>query len=364
MHHGLAATKKRLADGAIRWYVYAWRGGPCIHVHDGPTHPAIDTAMLDAAAEARRLARAAPDNTIAGLILAYRQSPEYVGRAASTLRDYDRWLDRIADRFGPTPLDVFDDRRIRRKIMEWRDQWQDQPRTADKASVILAILLGWGVERGILSINAAAGIPTLYRSDRAEIIWTDSDWAAILPHCSDQLADALRMASMSGLRLGDLVALDWAHVGDQAVILTTAKRKRRVVIPILPELRQLLDRLMPAGATQRPATGPVLRNSRGKRWTTSGLGGLFQRARLRANGIDPDARPGKDDPPPPEPVTTVRIHDLRGTYATWLAKKGLTDQEIARIVGWSETQVAEIRRRYIDEAHVVTSIVNRLTRAG
>ena len=56
----------------------------------------------------------------------------------------------------------------------------------------------------------------------------------------------------------------------------------------------------------------------------------------------------------------LRIHDMRGTYATWLARKGLTDQKIGRIIGWSEKQVAEIRRRYVDEEHVAASLVERL----
>jgi integrase len=55
------------------------------------------------------------------------------------------------------------------------------------------------------------------------------------------------------------------------------------------------------------------------------------------------------------------IHDLRGTYVTWLAVKGLTDEQIARIVGWTARKVSQIRARYVDEARVVISLVDRLT---
>ena len=41
---------------------------------------------------------------------------------------------------------------------------------------------------------------------------------------------------------------------------------------------------------------------------------------------------------------------------------GITDQEIGRIIAWKETRVAEIRMRYIDEAHIVASLVERLSK--
>jgi len=40
---------------------------------------------------------------------------------------------------------------------------------------------------------------------------------------------------------------------------------------------------------------------------------------------------------------------------------GLTDDEIARIVGWTAKRVSEIRARYVDEARVIVSLVERLS---
>jgi integrase len=233
---------------------------------------------------------------------------------------------------------AFDDRRMRTDVMAWRASMADHPRTADRAVVMLSTLLGWGVTQGRLALNVASGIPALYTSNRAAVIWTDADWLALLQHCSKDLVHALRLASMTGLRLGDLIRLETSHVGPLAIAYQTRKKNRRVVIPILPELRKLLNEI--AG------DGIILRNSRGQPWTESGLGGVFQKAKTKAkaNGFNME----------------LRIHDLRGTYATWLANRGLTDQEIGRIIAWSEKQVAEVRRRYVDERHVVASIVERL----
>lgn len=334
VNHGLHVTKKRLADGTNRHYVYAWRGGPCVYQCDGPK-PTITPTIIADAAEARREARAAPKSCLARLIADYKQSPEFTTRAASTLRDYRRCLDRITDKFGDVPLDVFNDWKMRGNIMKWRDQWQGQPRTADKLAGMMSILLEWGKQRGQLTANIAHDIKGLHSADRSEIIWEQHHWDAIERHASAPLMNALRFASMTGFRLGDLVNIEWGHVQGKVIKFTTAKRKKAATVPIFPELRTFLDALP-------HREGPILRNSYGRKWTPSGLGGVYQKAKNKA-GID------------------VHIHDLRGTYVTWLCVKGLTDQEIAKIVGWSESTVAEIRLRYVDQARVVVSIVDRLS---
>lgn len=318
--------------GLTRWYVYAWRGGPQIHIQDD-TRPTITMELVAKAQKAKDQARGIDPDTLEALITEYRASPDFTALADSTQRDYRLWLDRISEKFGAVPLDAFDDPRMRGDILAWRDGWAKQPRTADKASVMMATLLGFGVERGRLTVNRAAGIKHLHNVNKADQIWEDRHWQA-MAGAPAHLMDALKLASMTGLRLGDLVALDWEHVGEKAIILITEKRKGRAVIPIVPELRAHLD-------AREHRTGKVLRNSRGQGWTESGLGSVFQKA--KPDGFD------------------RTIHDLRGTYATWLAVKGLTDEQIARIIGWTAKRIAEIRARYVDEARVVVSLIDRLT---
>lgn len=334
VRHGLHIVKASLASGA-RWYVYAWRGGPLIETVNGP-RPVVSSDWLDIAAELRKERRAPSTNTLAALIQKYRSSPEFIKLADSTKIDYIRTLDRIGERFGTAPIDAFQDRRMRGELMDWRDEWSGKPRTADKHMVMMGTLLEWAVQRGKISINVAASIPSLHSADRSEIIWTDAEWAAIAPYASSQLMDALKLCSLTGLRLGDLTALQWSMVGPKAIIALTAKRKRRAVIPVFDELREILE-------TLGERTGAVLKNSRGKQWTASGLGGVFQKAKA-ASGIE------------------VHIHDLRGTYVTYLCTKGLTNEEIARVVGWSLKTVEQVRSRYVDEARVVASISDRLNR--
>lgn len=341
---GLHIVGKPRKGRAMLWYVYAYRGGPQIYTCEGE-RPHIGRELLDIAAGVRkeRFQRIADD--LDSLITAYKASPEFIGLGDRTKRDYEIELGQLSEKWGKVSLAVWDDQRMRQDVKKWRGEKSATPRTADKGVVMLATLLAWGVDDARLAINVAAGIPMLYKSDRADVVWLESDFATIKPHCSTQLWSAIRFASLTGFRLGDLVDVEWSHVGDSAIIYITAKRKRRVVVPVLSELRKALDEIEPDKAKR---IGTILKNSRGAAWTESGLGGVFQKAKAKAkaDGFNID----------------LRIHDMRGTYATWLARQGLTDQEIARIIGWKEIRVAEIRRRYIDEAQVVTSLVARLER--
>lgn len=326
---GLHLVRKRRANGLWRHYVYAWRGGPCIHTQDG-SKPVIGPELLAKAMEARRGKK--DGNTFAGLIEAYKAAPEYTRLGERTKQDYRLWLDRIEEHFGDALLAAFDDQDMRTYVLSWRDQWSGQPRTADKASGTMATLLAWAVDRAILRINVAAGIRKLHKADRADLIWEERHWQA-MADAPPLLMQALRLAALTGLRLGDLVRLDWSHVGPNSIAVDTRKRKARAVVPIHAELRSLLGEI-------GRGEGAVLKHSKGGAWTEDGIKTAFHRA--KPEGFD------------------RRIHDLRGTFVTFLCLRDFTDEQIARIVGWGAKRVADVRARYVDEARVVVALAERM----
>lgn len=357
MPAGLHIVRKLRKGKPVLWYVYAWRGGPCISKSEG-ARPKITAALTDAAAEKRRNDQRAADDTLAGLIAAYRSptTAEWNRLAASTKATWNTWLGRIHDRFGDTPLEALTDRRMRGDILEWRDKWAHQPRSADMAMQAFSRLLSWGVDRGKLSVNIAAGVEQLYEADRSDIIWEAGHFEAFTPHASVEVNEGVDLAACTGLRRGDLVNLPWTAVGAHAIIWKTAKSRGRnnIVIPLLPETRALFDRIKARHAAEmeaRPANkrrempATVLSNSKWRSWTASGFGSRFNDAKL-ASKVD------------------VHLHDLRGTFATRCMIAGLTDQQIADILGWSTKDVSQIRMKYVDQARVVIAIGERIAAAS
>lgn len=256
---GLHIVSKQLTTGT-RWFVYAWRGGPCLHKSDGDAKPVITREILDAQYHAKQDVIGRISEDIDWLIKGYEASPKFLNTKPSTKRDYRFWLTRISGRFGATPVEAFADWRMRGDVIEWRDGGAHQPRTAHMAIVMMVTLLNWGVENGRLQRHFCHGITLLHSVDKSEQIWEDRHWQAIanLGTFPAHVMTALRLARLTGLRLGDLVALEWSQVFEkQITVERTRKRGGRAVIPIFPELRALLDEI-------GRKDGAVLLNSRGK----------------------------------------------------------------------------------------------------
>lgn len=355
MAQGPHIVTKRKPGRPVRYYVYAWRGGPLVHKQEGGQRPKITGEIIDAIGAARQKHGAfVAAETMKALVVGYRASPEWKKLADTTQSGWRPWLDRIEAKFGKARLAVFNDRRIRGDILEWRDQWADRPRSADMAIQVLSRVLSWGVDRGRLEKNHASGIEQLYDVNRSAIIWEATDFEAFNPQASVEVQEAVELAACTGLRRGDLVKLPWDAIGEHAIIWHTGKSRgrTRIVIPLLPETRAVLDRIKNRHAEdmesrrpsrRKPLPETVLSNSSWRPWTPKGFGSRFNDAK-QASGIK------------------VNLHDLRGTFATRCMIAGLTDQEIADILGWDTKDVASIRVRYVDQARVVVALADRISR--
>lgn len=361
---GLNSVSKRLADGSRVTYWYAWKGGP--RLPGKPGSPEF-VAAFSAAAQDRRAPSA---DTLATLVSRYRASPEFTGLADATRREWIRWLDRImaddpADplAIGGLPWAALDDRRVRAELLAWRDQWADRPRTADYGMQVLSRVLGWAVGRGLLALNAAAGVEQLYASDRADQIWTPEEIQRYaLAARSPEVAAIVPLACVTGLRREDLAGLMWSHVGEFAIVRPTGKSRGRktAVVPLLDDARTLLAEIREqqarryaelcdvAARKNRPAPPKaltVLTNTRARPWTV--------------NGLEHQVIDAKQAAAPP---IDKHLHDARGTFATRLRQGGLTAPEIADILGWDEKRVERLLATYVDQDRIVMGIAERLRR--
>lgn len=345
----LKGVAKTSAKG--RTYYYAWRGGPRLRGAPGTPefHKSYDESIAD---------RRTPDaSRFKALVVAYKASPDYAKLAYTTKRIWSRWLDRITDYFGDLRIAQFDRaEKIRPIIRRWRNQWANQPRTADYAVQVLSRVLSHAVEEGKIAGNSCEGVKQLYRNDRSEIIWTDTDITQLkqaggsrkingkltqLP-CPTAIALAVDLAANTGLRLSDLLKLSWSHIGEDAITLSTGKSRgrREAIIPLYDTLRDVLARI-PKHSTV------ILTNQRHRPWTANGFGTAFSRAKIAAGMHDRD----------------LHFHDLRGTAATKFYIAGLSIRVIAEMLAWSEDQVERIIRRYVGRSAATQEAIRQLNRA-
>jgi integrase len=304
---GINVVRKRLADGSVRTYHYAWKGGPALRAEPGT--PEFIASYIEAAA--RKVTP--PRGTLLSVLNAYQGSEDFRGLAGSTRRSYVALIARIEKRFGDFPLSALTDRRTRGIFMGWRDQLAagSGRRQADYAWTVLARVLSWSFNRGLVAANPCERGGRLYRGGgRAEKVWTAADEAAFLEHTPAHLHLPLLLGLWTGQRQGDLLRLPWSGYDGKHVRLRQSKTGTRVVIPVGEPLKIKLD------ATPKRST-IILTNSDGKPWTSDGFRASWSKA-CKAAG-----------------VVGVTFNDLRGTAVTRLALAGCTEAEIATITGHS-----------------------------
>ena len=352
-----------------RWYIYAWRGGPLVATRDGKARPRLspDEVRQVLAAHEQHKDMKLNDKTLLSLIRTWRShspdrssSPEWERLSPGTKKTWGSALDLIEARWGKTPLSVWNDPRMKAKVVEWRDSRAHTPRGADIGVTVLAALLKFGVLRGMVHTNVATGIPNLYRNGaRAEIIWTNEDIERFIAKAYElerpQIADGLRLAALTGLRRADLVTLTWSNVSEFAVeklaLKRSAGKRRRMSMPRIPALDDLLEELK--SRPRKSDVHTVLTNSFGEPWSVDGFGGSFNRVRDEADIVHVDPETGAN--------TKKHLHDVRGTFCTrLLVEAGLNDVEAAGIMGWAPEKVAAIRRVYVDQSRVVVALGERL----
>lgn len=366
MIKGLHTVRIAKPGKPVLWYVYAWRGGPCIAKRTGGKKPVLTSEELKVYQRERTDDRAPAPGTLLALIRQWRgdgadkASPEWKAFAESTRDTWGRELDLIEAKWHETPIALWSDPRMVEKIIAWRDSRQETPRSADIGVAVLRALLDFGRLRGQVRVNVAENIPQLYQGgDRAEIIWTDDDILRFAIAAPQRITDGLRLAMLTGLRRSDLVGLEWKEVGEHAIVRVANKRsrgkRRRAVVPLIPAAQDLLAELR----TRHRAEGveTVLVNSEGRPWLAASYSMQFNQARDIAGVVEPaNAQLGTK-------AKKKHLHDVRGTFCTHLCRSDLTNQEIARIMAWSEDRVENIRRVYVDDAAIVVALAKRISRA-
>lgn len=323
---GLHAVK---AKGRI--YYYAWRGGPRIHAEFGT--PEFHAAF----AETRNPLAELDTRRMSAWITLYKASDEYKALADTTKRVWSPWLDFIREEFGDLSIRQFDRPKIRVDIRRWRNKWKDRPRAADTGKQVLSRILSYAVAEGGLAANPCEGLPNLYQSNRADIIWDTESLDCLCKHASQEVANAAKLAALTGLRQADLLKLAWSHVGANAIEIITGKSrgKRAAIIPLTRDLKRLLKAL-PRRSTV------ILTNSEGRPWR--GFGSSWNKA-MKSSGLSESG---------------LHFHDLRGTAATNFYRAGFSTREIAQTLAWSEEKVERLIDRYVKRDEILKDRIRRM----
>jgi integrase len=200
-------------------------------------------------------------------------------------------------------------------------------------------LMAYAYSTRIVDADPTAGYRPLERiKDRGGFTtWTDDDVAAFEARhpVGSKARLALALLLYTGQRRGDVVLLGRQHARGDILSLTQHKTGARVAIPVLPELRRVLDSSELGDLT-------FLVTSFGRAFTAAGFGGWFRR-RCNEAGL-----PG------------LSAHGLRKCAATRFADNGATAHELMAWFGWSTLREAERYTRAADRERLARRAAAKL----
>jgi len=313
---GMNRTVKRLADGRVVTYCYAWKSGPPLK--GKPGSPEFFASYTEAL-QKRKLPL---EGKLQSVLQSYEKSQDFLGLSERTRSDYLRKIKIIEKKFSDFPLAALADRRSRGVLMEWRGQLATSSlRQADYAWVVLALVLSWAFNRGLTLANPCERGGRLYRGSRADKVWSPEEEEAFLAKAPSHLHLALTLALWTGQRQGDLLRLPWSAYNGTHIRVRQSKTGRPLIIPVGAPLKAALD------AAPRRST-LILTNRDGKPWTSNGFRSSWRKACAAAG------------------VTGLTFHDLRGTAATRLAVAGCTEPEIVAITGHSLHDATDVLSKH------------------
>lgn len=330
---GIHRVAKKLADGSVATYYYAWRGGP--RLSGQPHSPEFIRHYSEAHARRTRPSEA----TVFGLVAHFRSATEFTTLAPKTRHSYLSFLKLIEFEFGNMPIDALSDPRVRGEFKRWRDQMAATPRKANYAWTVLARVFAVARDHGRISINPCERGGRLETGSRAERVWTDSDIEMMLKNAPERLRLAFLLALWTGQRQGDLLRLRWSDYDGAYLRLVQSKSGRKISLPVAAALKTALD------ATKRRCPY-VLTTDKGRPWTSDGFRTSWRKVCKKIG------------------ISDLTFHDLRGSAVTRLALAGATSQEIAGVTGHSLRDVNTIvDKHYLgDRAGLAANAIRKLER--
>ena len=310
---GVNSRTKRLADGSLKTYYWAWKGGPALPGKPGsPEFVAAYNAAI-----ARKVMPTA--GVLLSLLNRFQESGEFLHRISErTRRDYVKQIKRIERAFADFPIKALADREARAVFLEWRDDLaRTSLRQADYAYGTLARILSWALKRGLIDANPCAEGGKLHHGTRVDRVWPDAKIARFLDVASPQMRLAMMLAVNTGQRQGDLRRLPWSAYDGTDIKVRRRKTGAYVSVPVSDELKAALD--------VAPRASPImLASTDGKPWSESGFQSAWGKATARAG------------------IEGLTFHDLRGTAVVWLARAGCNVVEIYSITGHKPGDVQAI----------------------
>jgi integrase len=243
----------------------------------------------------------------------------------------------------------------RRDIETLHQSLKATPYQANRVLALLSHMFEKAIEWKWAMSNPARGIPR-YHEDRRERWLSDDEMHAFtqaLDSYSDQnAANALRLLLLTGAREGEVLKAEWSEFDlERGVWTKPSHHTKQKKLEHVPLSSTAVDLLRQMGG--EAATGPLFPGANGKNARVTLRRPWVQVCKLAGltQAIVKQGKRRKIIKHKP----TLRIHDLRHSFASHLVSRGASLQIVGRLIG--HTQIATTQRY----AHLADSALRDAT---
>jgi integrase len=238
---------------------------------------------------------------------------------------------------------------VRRDIETLHGALKDTPYQANRALSLLSTMFSLAVKWRWRDDNPAKGLQR-YQEDKRETWLSEVQLrrleAALRGYQDQEAAHAIRLLIVTGARAGEVLQAEWSQFDlDRGVWTKPSHHTKQKKIEHVPLNRAALDILGDLAENRR---GPHLFPGR------QGLGPRVTLRRpwiqvLKAAGLATEKRIQGKRRKLTRYVPTVRIHDLRHTFASHLVSRGESLHKVGRLLGHT-SPATTARYAHIDDA--------------
>lgn len=248
------------------------------------------------------------DQSIAGVIAAWQDSPSWEALKPNTQQGYVRYIHPLFQAMRQVPV-----KQVRRRhLVAIRDLIAKQRGHGAAIGFCRSVsaMFKWAIESDIVETSPAASLRTKLRQGTLPT-WTNEQAQRAMRDLPEPYRRAVVLAYHTGQRRGDLCSLQWSAYDGTFIRMRQQKTNEALDIPVTPDLRAELD----AWKRERRAL-TILETVRGVPWLPVYLSRMLP-IELAKIGLPAE----------------LNMHGLRKLTAVRLAEAGCSAHEIAAITG-------------------------------
>ncbi len=244
----------------------------------------------------------------------------------TTLATYNFSFEELFLRKDQNGVRVGEDLSLKDINITWATKYQHEallrstPRTINKNLRTVSQMMNWAVRAGLIRSNPLQHLRMLPQGSIQEPrALNHEEVRRLLNASSDEAQGVWTVFLETGMRKGELAALDWSQVDFPRKIITIngarSKNHKTRLIPMTKEVHRILQALWKKSS--QAADGPVFPRIEGRSCLYSGCLDVFKRYCSKL-GID-----------------GVNIHSLRRTFTVRMLEAGASPAVVQRLLGHS-----------------------------